>query len=426
MLRPCPRCGNRNHISDPVCECGFQLFGAPSESQTALTVSSQNTFSANSFVSPKPPASRETAAEMQKRAIREALLVEESESSKPASGKFKVNLKKTFAGVISVIAIGALLALFGGFTKITENSADEREEKKRFSVADTSFVADSRYLTANNSGGETSVVGKVVDVGSGDTITVADNYNREHRIKLEGIDAPELEQDFGRKSQANLFALVFGKTVQANLRKSGDDDLTVGKVLLNGKNVSLEQLKTGSAWHDKRAAFEQSENELFADNQAAAKGEGLGLWTAANPIPPWKFRRASANLDQIENQATVADKNREIPKNAPNVAEKTKTTVQEKIIVQEKTKVAKNEVASTKIASRTAYIKSVKPLTSSSIPPSPKVLVIVPANNKRKVLSAPVKAPIREKSYIYRVRVGDCFIIEGGKKVYLDRAICGN
>lgn len=38
-----------------------------------------------------------------------------------------------------------------------------------------------------------SLVGKVVKVADGDTITVLDN-NIQHRIRLQGIDAPERKQ----------------------------------------------------------------------------------------------------------------------------------------------------------------------------------------------------------------------------------------
>ncbi len=41
-----------------------------------------------------------------------------------------------------------------------------------------------------------SLTGKVVKVADGDTITVLDNTNIQHRIRLQGIDAPERGQAY--------------------------------------------------------------------------------------------------------------------------------------------------------------------------------------------------------------------------------------
>ncbi len=39
-----------------------------------------------------------------------------------------------------------------------------------------------------------TLTGKVVKVADGDSITVLDNTNTQHRIRLQGIDAPETGQ----------------------------------------------------------------------------------------------------------------------------------------------------------------------------------------------------------------------------------------
>ncbi len=42
-----------------------------------------------------------------------------------------------------------------------------------------------------------TLTGKVVKVADGDSITVLDNTNTQHRIRLQGIDAPERKHAFG-------------------------------------------------------------------------------------------------------------------------------------------------------------------------------------------------------------------------------------
>ncbi len=39
-----------------------------------------------------------------------------------------------------------------------------------------------------------TLTGKVVKVADGDSITVLDSTNTQHRIRLQGIDAPETDQ----------------------------------------------------------------------------------------------------------------------------------------------------------------------------------------------------------------------------------------
>jgi len=45
-----------------------------------------------------------------------------------------------------------------------------------------------------------SLLGKVINVADGDTITVLDDTNTQHKIRLSGIDAPEKRQAFGNIS----------------------------------------------------------------------------------------------------------------------------------------------------------------------------------------------------------------------------------
>jgi endonuclease YncB( thermonuclease family) len=58
-----------------------------------------------------------------------------------------------------------------------------------------------------------TIIGKVVGVSDGDTITVLDDQKRQHKIHLIGIDAPESNQDYGSRAKQSLSDLVFGKTV---------------------------------------------------------------------------------------------------------------------------------------------------------------------------------------------------------------------
>lgn len=101
------------------------------------------------------------------------------------------------------------------------------------------------------------ITGKVVSVADGDTITVLDADKTQHKIRLNGIDAPEKAQPFGQLSKQSLSDLVFGKTVQIDANKVDRYGREVGKVLVDGVDTNLEQVRRGLAWHYKAYQREQ-------------------------------------------------------------------------------------------------------------------------------------------------------------------------
>ena len=135
--------------------------------------------------------------------------------------------------------------------------------------------------------------GKVVGVADGDTITVLDAQKAQHKIRLQGIDAPEKAQAYGNKSKQSLHEMVHGKQVTVNYQKKDKYGRILGKVLLNGTDVCLEQLKSGMAWHYKQYAKVQSkeDQESYAQAQMTAQAQSIGLWKEKSPTPPWVFRK---------------------------------------------------------------------------------------------------------------------------------------
>ena len=79
-----------------------------------------------------------------------------------------------------------------------------------------------------------TLTGKVVKVADGDTITVLDNTNTHHRIRLQGIDAPEKGQPFGNASRKHLASLVAGKEVTVKWNKRDRYRRIVGFVFVDG------------------------------------------------------------------------------------------------------------------------------------------------------------------------------------------------
>ena len=135
--------------------------------------------------------------------------------------------------------------------------------------------------------------GKVVGVADGDTITVLDANNKQHTVRLQGIDAPEKDQAFGQKSKQSLNQLVHSKQVTIEFQKKDKYGRTVGKVLLNDTDMCLAQIKLGMAWHYKQYASEQSieDRDIYAQAEQNAQNQASGLWKEKTVTPPWEFRK---------------------------------------------------------------------------------------------------------------------------------------
>jgi endonuclease YncB( thermonuclease family) len=157
----------------------------------------------------------------------------------------------------------------------------------------TRFLLLIAMLLAAMSATAESLTGRVVGVSDGDTVTVLDASNKQWKIRLMGIDAPEKKQAFGQKSKANLSDLVFNKQVTVEYSKKDKYGRTVGKILIDGVDANLEQVKAGLAWHYKKYVKEQqvTDRSLYAQAEERAISEKKGLWLEDNPIPPWDFRK---------------------------------------------------------------------------------------------------------------------------------------
>ena len=136
--------------------------------------------------------------------------------------------------------------------------------------------------------GAKDLTGKVVRVVDGDTITVLDGSNTQHKVRLNKIDAPESGQAFGNVSKKHLSSMVAGKEVKVVWQKTDRYGRILGDVFVGELNVNLQMVKDGLAWHFK---FYDKTPE-YAEAEKAARAKKLGLWADPNPVEPRQFRKA--------------------------------------------------------------------------------------------------------------------------------------
>jgi len=127
---------------------------------------------------------------------------------------------------------------------------------------------------------------QVVSVHDGDTITVRSSET--YKIRLYGIDAPELKQPHGQASKHALSKMTFGKSI--NVIPTGKDRYgrVVAKVESDGVNVNRAMVEQGAAWW--YTAYAKGSFDL-QNAQSKAQAERIGLWAEMQPIAPWDYRK---------------------------------------------------------------------------------------------------------------------------------------
>ena len=140
------------------------------------------------------------------------------------------------------------------------------------------------------------LMGRVVGVTDGDTLTVLATGNRQVKIRLAGIDAPEHDQPFGQRSRQSLSKLAFGPTATVAVQKTDEYGRTVGTVTVGGVNVEAEQVRRGLAWVYRHYTDDARLRALEAEAKAARRG----LWADAQPMPPWEWRHGGKAAARAE------------------------------------------------------------------------------------------------------------------------------
>lgn len=150
--------------------------------------------------------------------------------------------------------------------------------------------------------------GTVTHVYDGDTVSLRVG-SQDHRVRLQGIDAPEHDQPYGNSAREHLRRLVLNK--EARLESTGKDKYgrLLGKLWVRpadcrgcGKTLdaNLAMLTVGLAWYyrfykDELSAEDRGRYE-FAEFEAKAKR--AGLWQDTNPTPPWDWPRGERKASQ--------------------------------------------------------------------------------------------------------------------------------
>lgn len=133
--------------------------------------------------------------------------------------------------------------------------------------------------------------GRVISVADGDTITFLTSSGERRKIRLYGVDCPELQQAGGKAATEFTSSLVLFSNVKVQTMDTDRYNRTVAIVTLeDGRVLNEELVKNGHAWVYS-AYCKTARCAYWLGLEAKARAQRLGLWRDKKPVPPWQWRR---------------------------------------------------------------------------------------------------------------------------------------
>jgi endonuclease YncB( thermonuclease family) len=133
------------------------------------------------------------------------------------------------------------------------------------------------------------ITGRVVSITDGDTLIVLTNRQRQEKIRLSDIDAPESGQPYGARSRQALADLAFQQSVRVIVRDTDRYGRPVGRIYTGPVDVNEEMVRRGVAWVYWQ--YNRDPTLLAVESEARAAKRGLWALPEAEQIPPWEWRQ---------------------------------------------------------------------------------------------------------------------------------------
>lgn len=128
--------------------------------------------------------------------------------------------------------------------------------------------------------------GKVVNVADGDTFTLLTDNNRQVKIRLHGVDAPEKGQPYGMAAKEFLSSKISGKAICIDSMTRDRYGRTIALVIVKHDTINIDLIKNGYAWHYKK----YDNNPYWAKHEDDARYFKKGLWEES-ATAPWEYRK---------------------------------------------------------------------------------------------------------------------------------------
>lgn len=160
------------------------------------------------------------------------------------------------------------------------------KDHRRFRVLLPALILLSGFVACTEAGEFTATQVRIFD---GDSFVAIRANGTEVEIRLFGIDAPERNQPWSRKSGDGLRELLRDTDFLVRTVAIDKYGRTVAVVTLqDGREVNSEMIAAGHAWVYRR--YTDDPSMIALEDKAKADQRGLWRLPSAERIPPWKWR----------------------------------------------------------------------------------------------------------------------------------------
>lgn len=130
--------------------------------------------------------------------------------------------------------------------------------------------------------------GVVTRVSDGDTLWIKPfDERRPLKLRLRGIDAPEICQAWGLQARQALSAQVLGAAVHVDEGPNDDHGRRLGRLMRGDVDVGAQMVRSGLAWSYRY----RGDPGPYRAEEAAARAEHRGLFADPGALSPREFRR---------------------------------------------------------------------------------------------------------------------------------------
>ncbi len=170
-----------------------------------------------------------------------------------------------------------------------ESLNHNNDDNLQQTTAPPQIIQPRQTIPARQSQPQFSLRGRVVGISDGDTLTLLTQNRQQVKIRLHGIDAPELSQAWGQRAKQALSSLTFRQLVSVQETDQDQYGRIVGIVYRNQLSINEALIVSGHAW----VYREYNKNKRWNTLETEARKKRRGLWNLQpnQRIPPWDYRR---------------------------------------------------------------------------------------------------------------------------------------
>lgn len=142
--------------------------------------------------------------------------------------------------------------------------------------------------------------GLVTHVSDGDTLWVKlDGGGAPRKLRIQGMDAPEICQAGGAASRDALVQLVANKTVNVMVKYQDDYGRGLARILVDERDVAAIMVLSGHAWSNR---WRRSLGP-YAAQEVQARAVGAGMFADPAPELPRDFRKRFGSCFPVKSLA---------------------------------------------------------------------------------------------------------------------------